>query len=113
MGGEEKDRFERIRQQGGRIYYFPDVVVHHVIPPSRTTKDYVKRLGEGVGRSECLRTLGVSKWKYLKRLLSEVVKWGGTGVLFLGYTLTFSPAKGLILVQFRWNVTKGLLSSTH
>ncbi len=113
MGGEEKDLFERIRQQGGRIYYFPDVVVHHVIPPSRTTKDYVKRLGEGVGRSECLRTLGVSKWKYLKRLLSEVVKWGGTGVLFLGYTLTFSPAKGLILVQFRWNVTKGLLSSTH
>ena len=73
MGGEEKDLFERIQQQGGLIYYFPDVVVNHVIPPTRTTKDYVKRLGEGVGRSERIRTLGVSKWKYLKRLFSELV----------------------------------------
>ena len=109
MGGEEKDLFERIRQQGGSIYYFPDVLVQHVIPPTRTTKDYVKRLGEGVGRSERIRTLGVSRWKYLKRLLSELVKWGGTTVLWLGFALKRQFEKGNILFTFRRKVTSGLL----
>lgn len=109
MGGEEKDLFERIRMAGGNIYYFPDVVVHHVIPPSRTTKDYVKRLGEGVGRSERIRTLGVSRWKYLKRLFLELIKWGGTLILWLGFALTSQVEKGNILVTFRWKVTSGLL----
>lgn len=109
MGGEEKDLFERIRMMGGNIYYFPDVVVHHVIPPSRTTKDYVKRLGEGVGRSERIRTLGVSKWKYLKRIFSECIKWMGTLVLWLGFALKGQFEKGNILVVFRRQVTLGLL----
>ena len=109
MGGEEKDLFERIRQQGGSIYYFPDVVVQHVIPPSRTTKDYVKRLGEGVGRSERIRTLGKSKWKYLKRLFSELIKWGGTTILWLGFALKGQFEKGNILFTFRRRVTSGLL----
>ncbi len=109
MGGEEKDLFERIRQQGGNIYYFPDVVVQHVIPPSRTTKDYVKRLGEGVGRSERIRTLGKSKWKYLKRLFSELIKWGGTTILWLGFALKGQFEKGNILFTFRRRVTSGLL----
>lgn len=109
MGGEEKDLFERIRQQGGNIYYFPDVAVQHVIPPSRTTIDYVKRLGEGVGMSERIRTLAVSKWKYLKRLLSELVKWGGTIALWVISVFQGKPAKGRSLVLFRRHVTKGLL----
>ena len=109
MGGEEKDLFERIRQQGGNIYYFPDVAVQHVIPPSRTTIDYVKRLGEGVGMSERIRTLSVSKWKYLKRLLSELVKWGGTIALWVISVFQGKPAKGRSLVLFRRHVTKGLL----
>ena len=109
MGGEEKDIFDRIRQQNGNIYYFPDVVVQHVIPPSRTTKDYIKRLGEGVGRSERIRTLGVSKWEYLKRLFSELVKWGGTIVLWLGFALRGQFEKGNILFTFRRKVTSALL----
>ena len=108
MGGEEKDLFERIMQQSGSIYYFPDVLVHHVIPPSRTTKDYVKRLGEGVGRSERIRTLSVSRWKYLKRLFSELVKWCGTAVLWLGFALKGQFEKGNILFTFRRKVTSGL-----
>lgn len=108
MGGEEKDLFERIRQQGGNILYFPNVVVHHVIPPSRTTEDYVKRLGEGVGRSERIRTLSVSRRKYLKRLFSEMVKWGGTFVLWLGFAFKGQFEKGNILFTFRQKVTQGL-----
>ena len=109
MGGEEKDLFERVKSHGGGIYYFPDVVVRHVIPPTRTTLDYVKRLGEGVGRSERIRTLGASRWKYIKRLLSEGFKWGGTLVLWLGFAFKGQLEKGNILVTFRRMVTSGLL----
>ena len=111
MGGEEKDLFERILQQGGSIYYFPDVLIHHVIPPSRTTKDYVKRLGEGVGLSERIRTLNASKWKYLKRLFSELIKWGGTLILWLCFAITGQVEKGNILITFRWKVTLGLINN--
>ena len=113
MGGEEKDLFERIRNHGGDTYYFPDVVVHHVIPPSRTTEDYVKRMGDGVGRSERIRTLSISKWKYLKRLVSELVKWGGTLALWIGFTFKGQWEKGNILVTFRKKVTQGLLKKTE
>ena len=111
MGGEEKDLFERILQQGGSIYYFPNVLIHHVIPPSRTTKDYVKRLGEGVGLSERIRTLNASKWKYLKRLFSELIKWGGTLILWLCFAITGQEEKGNILITFRWKVTLGLINN--
>ena len=109
MGGEEKDLFERIRHQGGHIYYFPDVVVHHVIPPTRTTTDYVRRLGEGVGKSERIRTLSISRWAYVKRIVSEIIKWGGTLVLWMGYALSGQMEKGNILLVFRRMVTSGLL----
>ena len=109
MGGEEKDLFERIRNHGGSIYYFPDVVVHHVIPPTRTTKEYIMRMGEGVGKSERIRTLSISKSKYLGRLFSELIKWGGTFVLWLGFAITGQFEKGNILIAFRKKVTSGLL----
>lgn len=109
MGGEEKDLFERIRNHGGSIYYFPDVVVHHVIPPTRTTKEYIMRMGEGVGKSERIRTLSISKSKYLARLFSELVKWGGTFVLWLGFAITGQFEKGNILIAFRRKATSGLM----
>lgn len=109
MGGEEKDLFDRLRNHGCHIYYFPDIEVHHVIPPSRTTKEYIRKLGEGIGMSERIRTLSVSKAKYAARLFSELVKWGGTIVLWLGFALQGKTEKGNALVLFRHHVSKGLL----
>lgn len=110
MGGEEKDLFNRVKEKGFKILYFPDIEVEHVIPPQRTTLDYIKRLGRGIGMSEKLRTLNISKWEYVKRLGMELIKWGGSIILGIGYTLLFSPRKGWVLILFRWNVTAGLLS---
>jgi glycosyltransferase involved in cell wall biosynthesis len=111
MGGEEKDIFNRIKKEEGKIYYFPDVKVQHVIPENRTTKDYIKRMGQGVGKSEKLRTLEISKWSYVNRLLVETIKWMASILLFFGYFLQLKPYKGSILLFFRWNVTKGLLGA--
>lgn len=109
MGGEEKDLFNRVKEKGFKILYFPDIEVEHVIPPQRTTKDYIKRLGKGIGTSEKLRTLNISKGKYVKRLSMELVKWGGSVALFLRFALLGQFTKGSMLLVFRWNVTKGLL----
>jgi len=109
MGGEEKDLFNRIKKGKGKIYYFPNVKVQHVIPEARTTDDYIIRMGQGIGMSEKLRTLDISKFAYLKRLLFEIIKWGASIVLLVEFCLKLQPQKGTKLILFRWNVTKGLL----
>ena len=109
MGGEEKDLFNRCDRKTEKIYYLPNLKVQHVIPENRTTKAYIKRLGEGIGMSEKLRTLNISKGCYLKRIFSEMIKWVASFVLFFGYLITFEPQKGTVLLLFRRNVTKGLL----
>ena len=110
MAGEEKDIFHRSNRKIDKIYYFPNAKVQHVIPESRTTMAYIKRLGLGIGMSEKLRTLKISKGCYLKRIFSESIKWMATFILFFMFIISFKPQKGVVLVVFRWNVTKGLFS---
>lgn len=109
LGGEEKDLFNRIRQAGIEILYFPDIKVRHCIPPKRTTKEFIAKLGSGVGQSEKLRTQRIGTYAYMNRLLSECIKWCGTIVIWLYYAIQGHRSKGDILVIFRHNVTKGLL----
>lgn len=109
MAGEEKDLFNRLKEHNMPIYYFPDIHVEHVIPPQRTTRDYIVRLGQGVGMSERLRCLKIGKMALWKRYFSELFKWGATIVLWCWYAICLRPIIGNMLVVFRWNVTKGLL----
>lgn len=113
MGGEEKDIFNRVRQANIPIYYFPGIKVQHCIPPKRTTKEFISKLGLGVGCSEKLRTINISTFSYCKRLFLECVKWGGTIVIWCYYAIQGHCEKGNILVLFRSNITKGLLGLSH
>ncbi|MCL1850899.1 MAG: glycosyltransferase [Bacteroidetes bacterium] len=113
MAGEEKDIFNRSNRETEKIYYLPQLKVKHVIPESRTTKAYIKRLGEGIGMSEQLRTLYISKRCYVKRIFSELIKWAASLILCLNYLIVLKPQKGTLLLLFRWNVTKGLFSHIH
>ena len=108
LGGEEKDIFNRLKAAGLVIYYFPDVAVNHIIPPHRTTVDFIKRLGAGVGTSERLRCRN-NKKAFTKRLIMECFKWGATLLLWVYYLLTIRPVCGNMLVKFRYNVSLGLL----
>lgn len=110
MAGEEKDLWTKVRALGHVIYYLPEVAVRHCIPEKRTTRDYIIRMAEGVGMSERVRTLGQSKQKYLLRICTEGIKWGGTIVLWCRYMLEGTPAKANALVLFRKHVTHGLLA---
>lgn len=111
LGGEEKDLFLRIQAKDISVLYFPGIKVQHCIPPRRTTKEFIQRLGYGVGRSERLRTLGFGKLEYVKRVCLEFLKWGATMLLWCFFLLKGTPAKGNILVTFRCQVSKGLFSN--
>ncbi|MCQ2607599.1 MAG: glycosyltransferase [Bacteroidales bacterium] len=108
MGGEEKDIFNRIKQASLSVLYLPNVQVHHVIPEFRTTIEFVKKMGEGIGQSEKIRCSD-NRGGYLLALVKELWKWCGSMVLFVFYLLRGEAPKANAIVKFRWSVTKGLL----
>ncbi len=109
MGSEEKDIFDKMHTLGMQVLYLPTPVLHHIIPQSKLERPYFDRLTLQMGISERQRTLSIGTGKQLKRIFAEVIKWMGTIVLFCGYTLQLHPAKGIALLRFRYNVTRGLL----
>ena len=109
MGGEEKDMFARLRAAGEQIYYVPGAIIYHIIPQEKLTPNYFDRLTKMGGKSERVRTLHMGLGAYVKRLISEGIKWGGTCVLAVGYLLRGEPAKSHYLFKMRWNITRGLL----
>ncbi len=110
MGGEEKELFNRLKKAHKNILYFPEIEVLHVIPEKRTTREYIKKLARGVGKSEQLRTIKISRTAYIKALGMEFIKWTASIVLCIGYILIGMPHKGEILLYFRWFVSQALLS---
>ena len=110
LASEEKDIFDKMRALGMQVLYLPTPVLHHIIPQAKLEEDYFNRLTLQIGRSERMRTCAISKGKYIKRLFSEGIKWGGTLALLGIYTLQGHPMKGWKLVLFRRNVTRGLLA---
>jgi glycosyltransferase involved in cell wall biosynthesis len=113
LGGEEKDIFLKIKGLGMEIYYFPDVEIEHIIPESRTTEEYIERVGLGVGISEQIRCTSAGKRSLHKRYFQEFVKWCGTIVLATYYTITFRSYTAKIMLKFRKNVSKGLRTATN
>ena len=109
MGSEEKDIFDKMKARGMRFMYLPKMILHHIIPQKKLERDYFDRLTYQIGVSERQRTKAISTGKYIHRLAKEAVKWCGTLVLLVGYTLQCHPMKGWKLILFRRNVTRGLL----
>ncbi|MEN9917931.1 MAG: hypothetical protein RL662_367 [Bacteroidota bacterium] len=111
MGAEDKELFNRLSENNVACYYLPDIAVYHHIPESKTTDDFFERVTYSIGKSECQRTKNTSEGAYRKRLFQEAIKWTASIVLCIGYTLACTPSKGIRLLQFRRNVTKGLLGN--
>lgn len=109
MGSEEKDIFDKMRSRGMRFMYLPKMILHHIIPQKKLERDYFDRLTYQIGVSERQRTKTISTGKYLNRLAKEAIKWCGTLVLLVGYTIQCHPMKGWKLILFRCQVTRGLL----
>lgn len=109
IGAEEKDIFDKMTQAGMIFHYLPTAILYHIIPEKKLTREHFNRLTYSIGQSERMRTRSVSATKYMKRLISECIKWMASMVLLCGYTLQGQPQKGWMLILFRKNVSKGLL----
>lgn len=109
-GGEEKDIFFRITQQNNNVYYVPDAYLWHRVGAQRLTKNYVKGQAVGIGKSIAVMLHGKSTGKKISKLFSELIKFGASLALFLGYTLIGRMSKGLTLLKFRFWIWRGYLN---
>lgn len=109
IGGEGKDFFLRLQALGKKIYYDPDVIVHHVVEVKKLTPHYMYRVASGIGRGEAVRTKGISKWKFIKKVLEYLYKLAGSVVLGILYALKGNPAQSWPVIKFRIDALKGLL----
>ena len=102
IGGEENDLFERMLRGGETIWYVPDAVMWHIIPPEKLTEAYFRRLCYNIGRSQRLRA-AIHDRRRKARFL-EVLKWGATLLL----CLTMRPAQARRLLLLRREISRGL-----
>ena len=51
IGGEEADLCHRIQQAGGSVYYCGEAVVTHIVPPTRMTKEFMRKRAYWAGRT--------------------------------------------------------------
>ena len=69
-GNEDKDLVYTLLRAGGRVAYVPDAVLTHLIPPERTTSEYLERLLPGLAwlRLRNLRAHGLDDHAPITRL---------------------------------------------
>ncbi len=109
IGGEGKDFFFRLQQKGARIFYDPELIVHHVVEVKKLTPEYLYRVASGYGRGESVRTKAIGQKAYLKKILEYFFKLAAAVVLGTGYALKGTPAKTWPVIRFRIDALKGLL----
>jgi glycosyltransferase involved in cell wall biosynthesis len=109
---EEKDLFNRVKSLGEPILYLPKALLHHRIGPERATQDYIRKQAEGMGKSVARQTKGSFKLK-LTYVFKEIFKTAVSLGLFLIYLIGFTPAKGTMLLKFRYWILKGYTTETN
>jgi glycosyltransferase involved in cell wall biosynthesis len=108
IGGEGKELFYKILALGHIIYFDPAICVHHVVEVKKLTSEYMYRVASGIGRGEKTRTLNISTWAYVKKIVEYLFKLGASILLAIKYTLQLTPAKSWPVIQFRIDALKGL-----
>ncbi len=109
IGGEGKELFYKILTLGHTIYYDPSICVQHVVEVKKLTPEYMYRVASGIGRGEKTRTLNISTWAYIQKIVEYLFKLGASILLAIKYTLQLTPAKSWPVIQFRIDALKGLL----
>jgi glycosyltransferase involved in cell wall biosynthesis len=110
IGGEGKELFYKILALGHTIYYDPSICVHHVVEVKKLTSEYMYRVASGIGRGEKTRTLNISTWAYIQKIVEYIFKLGAAVILGIKYILQATPAKAWPVIQFRIDALKGLVN---
>ncbi len=107
IGGEESDFFQRLLRGGEVIWYVPEAVMYHIIPPEKLTEDYFRRLCYHVGESQRLQAR--MHGRSLRAAAAEVAKWGATLLL----CLTVNPCRAVWLLRMRFEISRGLFGKNN
>ncbi len=106
-GGEEKDLFFRVTQLNDNVYYVPEAYLWHRVGAQRLTKSYVQGQAVGIGKSIAVMLQGKPMGEKISKLFSELIKFGASLALLLGYTLIGRMSKGITVLKFRLWVWSG------
>ncbi len=109
LGGEEKDFLYRLKADKQNIYYFGNIAIEHLIPATRTTSDYIRNIGIGIGISERIRFRKKNLIQRSIKALWEFTKTCASTLLWLYYAISFRPAKGNAIMILRKNVVAGFM----
>ena len=108
--GEEKDLFFRLKANKHLAHYVPEVHVSHIIPDKRLDTNYIKRMAQGIGKSEALRIKSDPFVKILIKWIQEFLKIPATAILALLYSLNGKLAKAGMLIKFRYWLFSSFMS---
>ena len=106
-GGEESDLFERMKNAGIKFIYVPDAIIWHVIPQSKLTLDYLRRLAFGTGRSQ--RRRAELHGRLCRLYAAECIKWCATLLFAVWYLVTLHPSRAKWLLVMRYNISRGII----
>lgn len=112
LGSEEKAFFDRVRDHGITLHYWPEMELYHRIGNQRLSKEYLKNQSKGIGLSERVR-LKHSFGKTALKLMSEFVKFGASIILSIGYLLKGNAKAAAFILQFRVWVLSGFLKTEN
>jgi glycosyltransferase involved in cell wall biosynthesis len=107
--GEGKDFYFRVKEKGHRIFYVPNMVVHHVVEVEKLTSKYLYSVASGIGRGERRRIEPEGKAAYWKKVFEYLFKLGASVVIGIFYFITLRPAKTWPVIQFRIDALRGLM----
>lgn len=109
LAGEEKELFGRVKghEKMMRVWYYPDLVVHHLVDKHKLNPTYLKKFSFGFAKGEKLEVAELPFLPKLKRYLEFTAKSAGTLLLALGYLLRGEPAKASMIVKFGWWIFQG------
>jgi glycosyltransferase involved in cell wall biosynthesis len=110
-GGEEKELFYRLKNNGIRLWYIADATVYHLVPAERTTIEFIRKQAEGTGRGKKVQAEIEGGFSVLKAYLSEDLRWGASIFISLFYLITFRFQKAILILRFRYWVSMALLTS--
>lgn len=102
IGGEENDFFLRLREGGEVLWYVPQAIMWHIIPPAKLTTAYIDRLSHHIGISQRRRAL--HRGELPSACIKEVMKWVATLLL----VVTMHPRQWVRVVRMRREISRGL-----
>ncbi len=110
-GGEEKELFYRLKNNGIQLWYNAEAIVYHLVPSERTSVDFIRKQAQGTGRGKRIQAQIEGTASILKTLISEDLRWAATIFISLFYFITFRFQKGIMIIKFRYWVSMALIST--